>query len=425
MVNKKVAESTNYTLLGIILLVIGVVVIIEKSVVLSVLFLVLGISSLWGAVTMFLHMFSQKHEEKITIAQILLKAALGVMFLYYRNIPMSVVTILFSIYMLLYAFTYMINAVIYYKNHQKGFLGQFIRMVFYFVFAFSLMFSPLMSLDTLMIIMGSYCILLALTYFSDALEEGVSDETKNRYKRKVRISLPVALAALLPKITLVKINQCLEEDEDYEFESKKEDVVPDMMIYIHAVDSGFGAVGHVDLSFEGEVISYGNYDNSSAKLFDAIGDGVFFTSPIEPYLPFCIHHEKNNIFEFGLKLSDEEKEDVRKQIKEIKSETYQWDPEVVQKNDQAHPELYQDFSSQLYLSTGATLYKFNKGKFKTYFVLGTNCVLLADSVIGRLGTDILNIRGIVSPGVYLNYLQKEYLRKGSRVIYSKTYLYKE
>ena len=36
----------------------------------------------------------------------------------------------------------------------------------------------------------------------------------------------------------------------------------------------------------------------------------------------------------------------------------------------------------------AACIKFTSSKFKTYFVMSTNCVLLADTIVGTAGTDI-------------------------------------
>lgn len=79
----------------------------------------------------------------------------------------------------------------------------------------------------------------------------------------------------------------------------------------------------------------------------------------------------------------------------------------------------EDYASLLYLETNAKFYKFKSGKFKTYFVLGTNCTLFADRIVGKTGTDILKMVGIVTPGTYFDYLDHEFHKKNSMVI-SKT-----
>ena len=62
--------------------------------------------------------------------------------------------------------------------------------------------------------------------------------------------------------------------------------------------------------------------------------------------------------------------------------------------------------------------KYN-AKFKTFFVCRTNCVEVADTILASLGTKVINLEGVLSPGTYYSYLEKEYLKKNSR-IFSKT-----
>ena len=56
---------------------------------------------------------------------------------------------------------------------------------------------------------------------------------------------------------------------------------------------------------------------------------------------------------------------------------------------------------------GAELYKFTSSRFKSYFVLSTNCCLLADSIVGQAGTAVLDVRGVIAPGTYQDYLEYE------------------
>ena len=59
-------------------------------------------------------------------------------------------------------------------------------------------------------------------------------------------------------------------------------------------------IGHIDFSIDHKVYSYGKYDYHSFQRMEAIGDGVMFIADELPYLPFCIQHEENTIFAFGL-----------------------------------------------------------------------------------------------------------------------------
>ena len=84
--------------------------------------------------------------------------------------------------------------------------------------------------------------------------------------------------------------------------------------------------------------------------------------------------------------------------------------------------MYEDYASTLYKMTGATFYKFKTGKFKTFFILSTNCVALADQILGAAGTDIIKLSGFIAPGSYYDYLYREYCKKNSMVVSYKVYI---
>ena len=79
------------------------------------------------------------------------------------------------------------------------------------------------------------------------------------------------------------------------------------------------------------------------------------------------------------------------------------------------------YATKLYKKTQAEFYRFKSGKYKTYFVLGTNCCYLVDDIIGRSGIDNLSINGIITPGTYYDYLNRQYYYKNSIVISKEIY----
>ena len=87
--------------------------------------------------------------------------------------------------------------------------------------------------------------------------------------------------------------------------------------------------------------------------------------------------------------------------------------------DSENAEKYGDPASVLQRNTGAVFYKFRSGPFKTYFALGSNCVLLAHRIIGAAGAGILRVGGLVTPGTYFAYLDRRYKLKNNFVV-SKT-----
>ena len=78
-------------------------------------------------------------------------------------------------------------------------------------------------------------------------------------------------------------------------------------------------------------------------------------------------------------------------------------------------------SSDIYRYANGKFKKVIKGKWKTFFVLKTNCTGLVDAVLNGVGLCILKINGILTPGSYYDFLNQEFLKKQSNVIYRKIY----
>ena len=143
---------------------------------------------------------------------------------------------------------------------------------------------------------------------------------------------------------------------------------------------------------------------------------MFLCDKEDKYINFCIEHSKKTVFVFGIKLTDRQKDKVRKRIDELFSCSYSWN----HKSDKKYNDG-ESYAGKLYKKTRAKFYKFKSGKYKTYYVLGTNCCYLADDIVGKSGLDILSLNGIITPGTYYDYLNKELHRKNSIVVSKNIY----
>ena len=272
-------------------------------------------------------------------------------------------------------------------------------------------------------VVGAYLILYGISNIRDGLffEKEID---KNHLKRRIRFSLPMALAALIPRATLKKINEFLLETGDDPSESyqisktDRDDTV--LEIFIHVRESGFGVVGHVDLSYRGQAYSFGSYDVTSEIFGGAIGDGVLYIAPREPYIHYC-NQEGKTLFGYRIALTDDQKAAIEGQLSYLESLTTPWvpGPEKLVKNAEGEPE--EMYAYRLKRDIGAVFFKFVSSKFKTYFVLSTNCVLLADSIVGKAGTDILSVKGFIAPGTYQDYLDREFEKPHSMVVGKQVY----
>ena len=181
----------------------------------------------------------------------------------------------------------------------------------------------------------------------------------------------------------------------------------DLEVLVHTSDQNlFGMIGHVDICYQGKVISYGSYDVFSERLFGTIGDGVLFKVDKDAYIELCKQESKKTLFGYGLYLTDEQKIAVEKRLAEIDELLAVWNPSAELKNND-HTYAY-----KLRYELGADLYKFKTSRFKTYFIL---------SIIGQAGTAILDMRGIITPGTYQSYLQYEFESANDLVVPQNIY----
>lgn len=287
---------------------------------------------------------------------------------------------------------------------------------------------PLTSILPLSNVIGMFFILYGISFLIDALLDGLPRETKDSFKRRIRISLPVFMVALIPHKILKSINKAFETedlDED-DFTVFKENTPFDLEVLIHVAEKGFAALGHVDIWFEDRVMTYGTYDEATYKLGGLISDGVLIEiSDKEKYIDFSQKNMGKTLFGFGLKLTEEQKERVREKIEEVYENLYEWKPlSKIDEDMRIIPDNpRKDYASIVYNNLRAKFYKFISGPFKTYFGLNTNCVLLADKIVGQAGIDVVKIQGLISPGAYFEYFNREFSRKNSFVI-SRTIYYR-
>lgn len=400
-------------ILGVILTVFSIMAICSRSLFLIKVFDILGVVLLINGLHEGYDYF-YFHHTKVHLHNALIFIAAAVILLCFPIIPLTFTTIIFSLYLTLNGVVKFISYLNYRKDKVRGRNYVLIGSVILCFNGFALLSKDYINLDIVMIFIGIYGVLLGVTYIVDGIFTVLPAKRKENIKRRIRIPLPIALSALIPRSMSLLINRRF-ETERQQVNWDNDEV--DLEVFVHVSPDGFGIMGHCDLYFEGEVLSYGNYDQHSTRLFEAVGDGVLFSvTDKKKYLQFCIKEDKKTIFGYGLKLTEMQKRSVHKKIAELKMNALQWYPVAYYQSD-----CSEDYASRLYKETGAHFYKFKKGKFKTYFVLGTNCVLLADQIIGSAGTDIIDLNGIIAPGTYQSYLEKEYQKQNGFVIKKEVY----
>lgn len=409
----KYFKGLSDCVLGLLLVIFSVLAIVQQSMFVIHVFDILAAVLIVHGIHEFKHYLYDRHRL-IRFCKSAVLLLTGCVILFFPVIPLKFMLFVFSVYLTVNAAVKFLTYMNYRKDKVKGRSYVLLAAVFLMINGLSFLVSDYMTLNIVIIIIGFYALLLGITYILDGIFAVLPAKKKDGLKRRIRIPLPMAIAAFIPVSMSYIINQKL-ETKHQEMQWDNNDV--DLEVFVHVSKQGFGIVGHCDLFFAGEVLSYGNYDQQSTRLFEAIGDGVLFSvKNKKKYLEFCIKEDKKTIFGYGLKLTELQKEQVKDKIDELKNNAVRWYPLSYYKKD-----YREDYASRLFLETEADFYKFQNGKFKTYFVLGSNCVLLADQIIGSAGTDIIDLNGIIAPGTYQEYLEKEYQRQNGFVICKNVY----
>ncbi len=417
----KYYDFTGSLIMGIIFITLGIMLLIGKKQLYHDIIMII-VFVLWGnAFIQMLRLFFRKQEKsqrKRALYSCLFHLIICLIFAILPEFILGIAPIFFAIYLILIGLSQYVMCYLEIKSGENFGVRYFLLGSIYLGISLPIFIAPITKLDTFLICLSIYILFLGISFLWDSLIQILPIRTKNHLKRKIRITLPKIIEVMLPYSVMVEINHNLEvsHPNQYSYGNKLEKSV-DLNILIHTSNRGVNKMGHIDICFDGKVISYGNYDEGSRFCKEFFGDGVLFTANRkEDYINFCIDNSKKTIFDFGIHLTEKQKIRVQKRIDELLDNTVPWDHKEDKKYNSGN-----SYAGRLYKKTKATFYKFAFGKYKTYFVLGTNCCFLADDIIGKSGTDILSLNGIITPGTYYDYLNRKLKVRNSNVIYKEIY----
>ncbi len=420
---KRIFHRIWLLLFGTAMLTAGILFMTEADALFIPLTVITGIIIAANGLHQLISAFSR--QKKTRIVNGALNIAAGIFVCAFPDIALWGLSLVFTLYIFLNALVKLIDVINSVKNGTPDLFADLVALIFFVVFGIITLVSTFSSQQGFKLIVAIYCILYGVTELKDFLREIIPNTAKNRIRRRLRVSLPAFVTAFSPFGMLKSYNERLNSREiDLEQLKKEEkafdvDKTPNIHVFIHVSDDGVGMLGHCDICLDGVVISYGNYDKASERLFGGIGDGVLFLVDRSTYIDYSIKYDNKMIFDYGLLLNDEQMKKIREEIARIRSTVYRWYPPFEQATVNGEDKELSDFSdycSKLWSGTKAQFYKFKSGKFKSYCVLSTNCVLLADSILAKAGTDIIKTTGIISPGAYFDYMQSEYALQNGIVV---------
>jgi hypothetical protein len=286
-------------------------------------------------------------------------------------------------------------------------------------FGGAMLAAPLARLPRINLLIGVYLVFLSLSLLGDALREFFRWDVDGRhFRRRIRIKPPILLTAFLPTRSADKLNRLM-QTEKLEFLSHLN--APDgvergvLEVFFHTGKDVAMGFGHVDFCLGDTFYSYGVYDPSSNRCLNLLSDGVMAVSPREEYLRFATEAEKKTLIGFELYLSAEQEARVRLALETILSEfCVPWRPEPTEHIVPLGP---QDFEAR----AKTRFFKFVKGPYRTYNTVRTNCVALAEMLVSQSGLPLMQNNGIITPGTYLAFMEREFARKHSIVVKKNVY----
>ncbi len=421
MVQKSV-DATTLLIRGILLIGLGICLFFVNQFTLRFLLFLLGILTVLSACySLFCCLFQKK---RVLFVDGIGDLLIGSFILCFTDFILHSFAICFGFYLLLHIVISCIEYFLYRRNYYKGRLRIIVHILFQLFFLIPLLFNLEQNIPVISMILGIYLIVLGITRLTDFLTVLIPKRTTDKIKQQIQIPLPVFLNAFIPKKLVTLVNEMLEVEQDTKhFDEKSLSFVPDLFVLIHLADHGSAKMGHMEIAFEGQVYSYGNYDMHSRSFFDMIGDGVVLVANQEDYIRYVVTKKDRYVIEFGLCLTSKERLVIKKQLEcLIHTDTEPYYPDLQLSELGLLPkDEYHDMSSEIYAFASGRFYKILKGKYKKFFVLKTNCAMVAQFVLSSIGKQILVVNGIITPGAYYDYLNDRFKLKNTNVVSRKVY----
>lgn len=352
-------------------------------------------------------------EKKASLTKgLLMLLCAGALFFLPKTLAGSV-SLIYGLWTAVNALFKLIYAVQLRRDGQRGVVPNAAEGAVLLVFAALLFMQPLIGALSLAVLLGIHCVIYGLFSLGDGVRELLSLDVKGRrIRQRIRISPPILLTALIPQWLLRMLSDPDEAEETARWTRRvtgNENATRDMEVFFHLSRDTAMGMGHVDIALDNTVYAYGCYDASSNRLFGLISDGVLVTAEREKYIAYCLRHEKKKLISFGITLTEEQRGRVRKAVEDFLQGSEPWQPPA------------EDPQALFARETDAAFHKLRKGPFQTYNALKTNCVALADILCGASGLDLMNLQGIITPGTYYAFLDRQFRRPNSIVISRTVY----
>lgn len=162
-------------------------------------------------------------------------------------------------------------------------------------------------------------------------------------------------------------------------------------VYLHTWKPSMDMMGHCDVSYKGKVYAFSNYDNEKMKFGGMMSVGTIGVTSIKPYINFCTDEEDKLVYGYTLKLTDAQVVQMDHFVSQLEESSHVWQPKDLSMNKAA---------KLIMEKTDCVIREVDRGAFRHYFVVGTNCVKLVDVMLNYIGIKTKVSQGLLTPGEY-------------------------
>lgn len=180
-------------------------------------------------------------------------------------------------------------------------------------------------------------------------------------------------------------------------------------IYLHTWQPSIDMMGHCDVSYKGKVYAFSNYDVEKMKLGGMMSVGTIAMASVKPYINFCTDVENKLVYGYTLQLTEVEAQKMDFFIEQLLLSSHVWQPQDINKNKAAKLIMEQ---------TDCQIREVDRGSFRHYFVVGTNCVKLVDVMLNHIGVKTKVSSGLLTPGEYFKMFDQ---KQNDKVIRKQVY----
>lgn len=296
------------------------------------------------------------------------------------------------------------------------------------IMSFILIVSPASYEGIISFFMGMYFLIYGGNSLLDFIREVLPQGSGEHLDNQIQLSVPPFMSVIIPPHLMRSLLSKDKEDQiKNQFEAIKGDIPVDMEVLIHLAPSGPAMLGHADLIYRGYAFSYGCYDPHNRHLFGTMGDGVVIIAKKDTYMRNCLENENKMLISFGISLNEEQKKRLNDRMVEVFSGFVDFhSDEELRRMHLPYQGACDDYISRVTrTSPDSHFYKIKEGKLKTFFVVSSNCVYFLSTIISSIGLHLVDLSGIISPGAYYDFLNRQFKSSKGFVVSRKLYRKKD